>query len=117
MGLIHIDDIQPGMKLGGDVKDQIGRVLLTAGHEVTERHVRIFRMWGVTEADIEGIDREEISAVSTAHVDPATTEDVEVQAKSMFRHADLDHPAVKELYRLFTQRMVQPQTGGGRHAN
>jgi hypothetical protein len=116
MGLIHIDDIIPGMKLAGDVKDQTGRVLLTAGHEVTERHVRIFRMWGVIEADIEGIDRDEISASSAAHVDPEMLEDVRNRANARFRHADLEHPAMKELYRLYTQRMVQPQPGGGHHA-
>jgi len=116
MGLMHIDDIQPGMKLAADVKDQTGRILLTAGHEVTERHVKIFRMWGVIEADIEGVDRDEISVVASAPVDSTMVGDVQNQARSRFRHADLEHPAVKELYRLYTERMAPPDTEGGDRA-
>lgn len=115
MSLIHVDKIQPGMRLAADVRDQNGRVLLAAGHELTERHVRIFRMWGVTEAEIKRDDRDD-ALVPATHPDPAA-ENLEDQAEFRFRHSDLNHPAVKELYRLYTERMVDPPPAGADHAN
>lgn len=116
MGLINIEDVRPGMILGADVKDQNGRILLTSGHELTDRHVKIFKMWGVIEAEIQGVDREAIAEQSLADLDPAALELAEQKATELFRHADTENPVVKELFRLCTMRMVRETSGGPVHA-
>ena len=70
MGKVNLDDIKPGMKLERDVQERSGRVLLRAGTEITERHLNIFRTWGVAEADIESMSREEAAAQATRDLDP-----------------------------------------------
>jgi hypothetical protein len=118
MGVIHIDKIQPGMKLAGDVKDQTGRILLTAGHEVSERHLKIFRMWGVSEADIEGVEANNAPRVSPPPMDQEPAgEGEEAAARVRFRHVDLNHPAMRELYQLHIQRIVHSQAAGGDHVD
>jgi hypothetical protein len=54
MGVISLDAIKPGMILAGDVKDRNSRALLSTGAEITEKHLRIFKMWGILEAHIQG---------------------------------------------------------------
>lgn len=54
MTVLRLESLNPGMVLSRDVCDRKGRVLLPAGAELTEKHLRIFQTWGVVEADITG---------------------------------------------------------------
>ena len=44
---MKIDDLQPGMIIDRDVKNLQGAILLKEDNEVTERHITIFKTWGV----------------------------------------------------------------------
>ena len=57
MGVINIRNLEPGMVTAGDVTDSRGQIILGKGRKITEKHLRIFSMWGVTEAKIEGLMR------------------------------------------------------------
>lgn len=116
MGLINLDDITPGMTLGGDVCDRSGRVLLAKGQTVTEKQLRIFKMWGITEANIEGAEREEILAKAAAQIDPELLKQAEMEARVLFMHADVDDPVVKELMHLYTHRYVHRKASENDHA-
>lgn len=104
MGNINIDDIESGMVLDGDVKDRTGHVLLVAGTTITDKHIRIFKMWGITDAEIKGVDKEEVVAKAAAQIDPALLADAETRNTELFRHTNLKHPVVEELFRLTTLR-------------
>lgn len=56
MGLIYIDDLKPGMKLEHDLICPNGRFLLSSGAVLEEKHIRIARSWGITEAYVVGMD-------------------------------------------------------------
>ena len=45
--LVKIDDLQPGMVMDRDVKNLQGAILLKQDNAVTERHIKIFKTWGV----------------------------------------------------------------------
>lgn len=107
MGLISINNIRPGMVLAGDVKDRNNRVLLAAGQEISDKHLKIFKMWGVTDADIKGTDQEDMAAQDKQEVDPMSYQAAEEATLARFRHADLTHPGMKELARLATMRRVR----------
>jgi len=112
MARINIEDVQPGMVLGSDTKDRNGRVLLGAGNVLTEKHLKIFKMWGVTEADIKGIEEEEAAARAVSGLDPLLLEAAEERMRARFLHADMNHPFNGELFRLLTKRVVRRETGG-----
>ena len=54
MGIIHIDKLKPGMVLDQEVRDINGRLLLKKEKEIQPSHIRIFKIWGVTEVNIRG---------------------------------------------------------------
>jgi hypothetical protein len=113
MGKINLEDLKPGMVLSASVLERGGRVLLGPGVEITERHIEIFRKWGVTEADVENVTQEDVVAMSTAQLDPHILEEAEKFTGKLFRVADLKMPAVNELHRLATLRRVRKLAKGG----
>jgi hypothetical protein len=116
MGKIGIENILPGMRLEADVHDLNGNVLIGKGNELTERHIKILKMWGVLEADIAGVDREDLIAQETAQLDPELLGSAEARLHEIFKHADLEHPAIKEMFRLVTRRALHAPQEGGSHA-
>jgi len=105
MGKLNLDDIKPGMKLEKDVQERSGRVLLKAGTEITERHLNIFRTWGVTEADIESMSRE--GAQAARELDPEALQAAEAFLDPLFAHTDSNHAAVRELKQVCVLRHVR----------
>ena len=107
MGLVKINQISPGMSLAEDLRDSRGRFLLPNGADLTERHIRVLKMWGVIEANIEGITAEEVEDVATREIDPALMETAEEVVCKRFRYAGADGPVTRELLRLATLRRAQ----------
>lgn len=107
MGKLNLDQLRPGMVLAAHVLDRNNRVLLKAGLELTEKYLTILRQWGITEADIEGIEREEVNTQEVLELDPELLVHAELSYRSLFYHADLSHPFNQELMRLSIHRMVR----------
>jgi hypothetical protein len=110
MGKINIGDVRPGMILAADVQDRNGRTLLAKGVEISEKHIRIFKMWGINEADIQGVALEDVAAQDAAAIDPGVREKAEETTMALFRFADLEHEGMKEIARLATLRCVRIMT-------
>jgi hypothetical protein len=105
--IINIDHLAPGMMLRSSVCDRSGRMLLPGGNELTEKHLRIFRTWGIIEADIEGDDSGEIaSPLSGNDVDPVRLAEAKAAIAGLFVHNDVEHPAIMELMRISIQRKI-----------
>lgn len=108
MGMIPIDSLETGMVLASNVNDRTGRLLLGSGVELTQKHLIVLRTWGIEEADIEGVEGEAVTMMKLpADVTPDELRAAEEDLKRRhFRHAGLDHPAVRELLRLAALRKV-----------
>ena len=102
MGVINLEHIESGMILCKDITNRNGLVLLRGGQEITEKHLKILRMWGIAEADIQDVDKEEIMNKATAEIDPRILEEAKIKANEIFRHTDHEHPFIQELFRLVT---------------
>jgi len=117
MGTINIADARPDMVLASDVKDRHGHVLLRVGEPVTEKSLKIFRMWGVTDVDVRGVDQKVVEARASDEFDPALVEAAERVAQDRFRHADPDDPVVRELMRLFKHHFMTEHQAESNHAD
>jgi hypothetical protein len=117
MGTINISDVRPDMVLASDVKDRHGHILLKGGEAVTEKALKIFKMWGVTDLDVQGVDQEVIEARVAEEYDPALVQAAERVAAERFRHADTDDPVVKELMRLFKHHFIMEHLPESDHAD
>jgi len=106
MGLVALDNLEIGMVLAADVLDRNGRMLLGAGAELNQKHLGIFRTWGVAEADIAGIDYVNTETPLPAEIDPAALAAAEESLLPHFKHSGTGHPALRELLRLAAIRKV-----------
>lgn len=105
MGIIHIDKLKPGMILDQEVRDINGRLLLKKEKEIKSSHIRIFKIWGVTEVNIRGNNGNKDTSVGPS--DPELLEKIQETTEGIFRHADLEHPALKEIFRISVQFRCQ----------
>jgi len=98
MGILQTHKLKPGLVLAEEVRDINGRLLLGKGKRIDESHIRIFKIWGIAEVHVYGAiglkDKPE------SFVNPELIEKTEDKIKPIFAHVDLDHPAIKEIFRL-----------------
>lgn len=105
MAVVHIDNLAPGMVLSRNVCDRSGRMLLPAGAELIEKHFSIFRMWGILEVEIVGESvTDETEAPVSAEIDPVLLAEARAEIDRIFVYNDPEHPAIKELMRICTER-------------
>ncbi|WP_239027673.1 hypothetical protein [Geomonas diazotrophica] len=105
--MVHIDNLTPGMVLSRNVCDRSGRMLLPAGAELTEKHFSIFRMWGVLEVEVVGeavAEDVETSPPLSQEIDPELLAEARAEMERLFIYNDPEHPAIKELMRICTER-------------
>jgi len=100
MAVLYIDLIKPGMTLASEVRDINGRLLCNEGVEISEKHIKIFRTWGVTEADIKGIKEEDVTSMTEREVAHDRLVDAESELSEIFRYTDAGNPVMRELFNL-----------------
>jgi len=98
MGTIHINKLKEGMVLDEEVRDINGRLLLEKGKNIRSAHIRIFKIWGVTEVTIRGNNGNKNA--SDSNLDPEKIEKIKAYTHNLFCHTDLEHPALKEIFRI-----------------
>lgn len=95
------------MVLADDLTDRMGRLLIAKGTVLTEKHLKICKMWGVVEAQIEGASSDEIDNFSLNDLDPQELARATESVHERFRHTDMEHPAIRELIRLCILRTAK----------
>ena len=72
MGMVHVDNLEVDMVLYEDVKDIKSRLLLAKGQKLQSKHIRIFKIWGITEVSVIGSQIEK--NITESNVDPSKLE-------------------------------------------
>lgn len=108
---IGIDFLEPGMVLARDVRGGSGLVLLGAGAEITERHIQIFRSWGVSEIEVKGTDQDALNTQFLHKLDVEKQAAVDRELDRMFQHNDLLDPVIEELRRICLARETLRASG------
>lgn len=52
--VVHLDEILPGMVLGAPILNRYGQTLLASGIVIDEKHLLMFKTWGIKHITIEG---------------------------------------------------------------
>jgi hypothetical protein len=112
MAIISINKLAPGMVLKSAAKDITGRLLLEKGVEIYEKHITIFKTWGLTEVDVEGdVEGDNVEEV-TIQVDEETLYKATKELQDLFAFADLNNsPVTKEIFRLSLQHKIDRLSG------
>lgn len=94
------------MVLKRDVRGTNGMVILGRGAEITDRHIAIFRSWGVIEAEVETEAAPSAVAPPPEPLTPAQRQAVEGELERLFRHNDPTDPVIEELLAICRQRLT-----------
>ena len=101
MNAVKTDQLKAGQVLAEEVRDINGRLLLAKGNAIKPKHIRIFKIWGISEVKVAGApDSKEKFDPKT---NPELIEQTRKRQKILFRHVDLDHPVIKEIFKLSVQ--------------
>ncbi len=101
MNAVKTDKLLPGQVLAEEVRDINGRLLLASGNEIQSNHIRIFKIWGISEVNIAGeADRK---ATFDPKLDPVLVKQARESMTILCRHVDMEHPAIKEIFKLAVQ--------------
>jgi len=112
MGLVYIDDIKPGMKLEKDLVCPNGRFLLGAGAVFELKHVKIARSWGITEAHIEGEDKESLDSAAESAFSKEVISAAEKILSMNYKNCDMSVEVMAEVYRLNKLKTAARIAGG-----
>jgi hypothetical protein len=93
------------MILAADVKNIKGTLLLGEGATLTERHIRMLKMWGIETANIAG-EPEPDEAKPALEVTPEIIQMAEKQIAHRFRLIQMNSPVLVELRKLALQRSI-----------
>lgn len=101
MALVRVEKLVHGSILSEDVLDSNSRLLLAKGQAIEDKHIRLMKMWGIFEVEVDGQDADE--ADEPVAVDSEKGQLVGRQLRQVFQAVDLEHPAVKEVLRVCIQ--------------
>lgn len=96
MARILLDQAQPGMVLEQPVSNTNGRVLLPAGCEINEKHIKAMKMWGIVDLCVKG--NAEGGESQPSAVTPDKLEEAKTCVAEAFKHANLGTPIMDAIY-------------------
>ncbi len=106
MPTLSINDAEPGMHLAADVNDRNGRPLLKAGTELTDKHIKVFKTWGITQIQIQGdASQDPFQEILAAH--PEYAIEADTVARELFQHTESTHPLIEGLLPVWKARYIK----------
>ncbi len=106
MGVLAVANLLEGMTIRTDVFDRSGRLLLGSDTILVGKHLRMFRMWGITEVDIAGVDDLGKGEQALLQVDSEHLLAAEQELRPLFHNVNFANPFMEELFRLCLLRKV-----------
>jgi putative nucleotidyltransferase with HDIG domain len=106
MNKVGIHQLSPGMILCQDVKDPGGRLLAASGQELSEKLIRVFKIWGVGDLRVKTSQEAEGAAEET-ELDPETRRRAEEITRYRFQYNDMNDPFVDELFRIASAKKAK----------
>jgi hypothetical protein len=96
------------MRLNRAVCNLNGVLLLKAGEILTEKHLGIFKKWGIREADVALADGSEPEEIAETALPQQTLEEVEAEMARRFRRVNVKaDPFMAELFRIARARLCR----------
>ncbi len=111
MGKVNIANLRDGMVLADNLVDTTGRCLLAQGSVIQMRHIHIMKSWGITEADVEGVNQEQAASSALAEIDPELIGKCEDYVAPFFIRADKENEVMQEIRRLSVLRIARKWYG------
>ncbi|MFQ5451420.1 MAG: hypothetical protein ACE5E9_12390 [Nitrospinaceae bacterium] len=109
---VKLENLGPGEVVARDVKDHRGRIILDAGKAIQKKHLKIFKVWGVTEVYLENHQPKKNLSLPDG-ISSRQLEEIQLEMQKLFRHNPVEHPVLKELFDLCVKRELTHRGGKG----
>lgn len=121
MATIKLKSLRPGMVNAEDVKDINGRIILPKNQKLTDKHLKIFKKWGVNRVIVK--DKREKEVTKDKRISPnqfsfpsEIPQDLILKAEKacseLFRFNNIEHPVINECYRISIGYKIKNMPGG-----
>ncbi|MFO7802168.1 MAG: HDOD domain-containing protein [Desulfovermiculus sp.] len=108
-------ELVPGMVLESPVRDQKGRFLIPAGETVTEKHIRVCKIWGATDIWVKTSDsRDHSPAESVNEIPEPIRFQAEQRVREWFGDNDLENEFLAQVFRIAVQRKAMEMHSHGK---
>ncbi len=104
MGLVSTAHLSEGMVLADDLATPAGRLILRQGAVLTGKHISMMKVWGISFADVEGVDQEDLRRREQDALDTLKRSDLLI--RSFFPSISDEGPA-PELFDLCRRRCAR----------
>ncbi len=108
---LRLDQLRPGMKLGQDVVNFSGQVLLYQGNPVQPKDIKNFKAWGILEVTVENTSMDPSDSFENNRIDAKLLVEAQSEISNLFRYSNLSHPVISELMRLSTLNKLKQKPG------
>ncbi len=106
MSLKRLEDVRPGDIVGSDVLNPQGATLVKSGVVLQEKHLRLFKMWGIDKLNIRDGSSEDRGEEYDVLLDKA-----EAEIKARFG-ASLDNEIMAEILRIAVEQRAAWMSSG-----
>lgn len=107
MPKVRIDDLQEGMIVAAPVRNLDDMLLLPADVELTARHLKLLRSWGVHEVAVQDSAEAEDASDPLRRLPPETFARLESTLRKVFHKFDDSQPLQREVFRLMLLRQAR----------
>jgi HD-like signal output (HDOD) protein len=113
MGLISVAELKPDMVLAEDLLNPEGRFLLAKGTKLDQKHLKVMKMWGVVEANVDGVSQHDVDDRKTARIDQEVIKEAKRFVRDRFIHNNIGYPPVNMLAKLCILRKAKQIANNG----
>ncbi|MFW6179931.1 MAG: HDOD domain-containing protein [Desulfohalobiaceae bacterium] len=96
---IATQNIQPGMVTKQDIKDKNGRLILPQETSIEQKHIRMLKMWGIYEVDIEQEGEEPPQEPKASSLSKEQLKTAGKMIGPRYARTNTDHPCIKEIFK------------------
>jgi hypothetical protein len=109
MRSLKIKSLKEGMVTAAEVKDRMGRTLLTSGQTITAQNLKTLKAWGIADVAIEDSAAPKKASQEVEEIEIKASPAIVKEQETLFKNSDRRHPAIAELYDVCLSRKVQMQ--------
>ncbi len=110
MGRVTVKNLQEGMVLEEDLRAPNGRFILGKGATLKDKYIRMFKIWGITGADVEGIEEEEV--VRRARLEEEALRQARLYVDGYFPPGDGEDACAAAVRSFCVRRFAEEYTSG-----
>jgi len=98
MSYVAVDKLKQGMVVDQDVHDINRRLLISKGQELSEKHLRILKIWGVAEISVVADGNAAPSEAAPTDVEKAGR--IKATLDFILQQFDINAPAIRDVYQV-----------------